>query len=75
MIARFIDEQRTAGRGVESVCAVLRQQGVQVAPRTYRSWRRNLIPARWSVTPRSSTGSGACGPVMNYVDWYNKKTA
>lgn len=46
MIAWFIDEQRTAGRGVESICAVLRQQGVQVAPRTYRSWRRNPVPAR-----------------------------
>jgi putative transposase len=46
LIARFIGEQRAAGRGVESICAVLRQQGVQVAPRTYRSWRTNPVPAR-----------------------------
>jgi putative transposase len=30
---------RAEGHGVESVCAVLREQGVRVAPRTYRSWR------------------------------------
>jgi hypothetical protein len=41
LIARFIDEQRAVGRGVESICAVLQEQGVQVAPRTYRSWRTN----------------------------------
>ncbi len=46
MIARFIGEQRTAGRGVESICAVLREQGVPVAPRTYRSWSTNPVPAR-----------------------------
>ena len=30
---------RTAGYRVESICAVLREQGVQVAPRTYRNWK------------------------------------
>ena len=30
---------RAQGFGVESVCAVLREQGCQVAPRTYRSWK------------------------------------
>ncbi len=39
MIVAFIDEQRTLGRAVESICQVLREQGVQVAARTYRSWR------------------------------------
>jgi putative transposase len=30
---------RAAGYRVESICAVLREQGVQVAPRTYRNWK------------------------------------
>lgn len=39
MIVAFIDEQRAKGRAVEPVCQVLREQGVQVAARTYRAWR------------------------------------
>ena len=35
----FIDAQRAEGYAVESVCRVLREQGCQVAARTYRSWR------------------------------------
>jgi hypothetical protein len=35
LICRFIDEMR-AEFAVESVCAVLREQGVQVAGRTWR---------------------------------------
>ena len=31
---------REAGHGVESTCDVLRSQGVAVAPRSYRAWRR-----------------------------------
>lgn len=33
---------RAQGFGVEPVCAVLREQGCQVAPRTYRAWRQAL---------------------------------
>lgn len=40
MIVAFIDEQRAKHRAVESVCRVLREQGVQVAARTYRAWKR-----------------------------------
>ena len=36
----FIDVQRSEGHAVESVCRVLRQQGCQIAARTYRSWSR-----------------------------------
>ena len=36
----FIDVQRSEGHAVESVCRVLRQQGCQIAARTYRSWNR-----------------------------------
>jgi hypothetical protein len=53
-ITQFIDEQRAVGHGVESICAVLREQGVpvtprtyrSVAPRTYRSWRTSPPAAR-----------------------------
>ena len=36
----FIDQLREDGHAVESVCAVLREQGCQVAARTYRAWRQ-----------------------------------
>ena len=42
----FIDAQRAEGRAVESVCRVLREQGCQVAARTYRAWRRARPAAR-----------------------------
>ena len=35
----FIDTMRAEGHAVESVCRVLREQGCQVAARTYRLWR------------------------------------
>lgn len=38
MIVAFIDEQRAQGRTVGSICRVLREQGLQVAARTYRTW-------------------------------------
>ena len=34
----FIDTMRAKGHAVESVCRVLREQGCQIAARTYRSW-------------------------------------
>lgn len=39
MIVAFIEELRAEGFAVESICRVLREQGCQVAARTYRSWR------------------------------------
>jgi putative transposase len=42
----FIDEQRAAGRGVESVCRVLASLGLAIAPRTYRAYRRRPASAR-----------------------------
>jgi len=38
LIVAFIDECRQAGHAVESICEVLREQGCQVAARTYRAW-------------------------------------
>jgi putative transposase len=46
LIVSFIDEQRAKKRAIESICEVLRQQGVQVAARTYRAWKRAQPSAR-----------------------------
>ena len=35
----FIDAMRGDGHAVESICRVLREQGCEVAARTYRSWK------------------------------------
>lgn len=40
MIFGFIEEQRSLGRSVGSICTVLREQDVPVAERTYRAWKR-----------------------------------
>ena len=36
----FIEDQRSQGHAVESICRVLREHGCQVAARTYRAWRQ-----------------------------------
>jgi transposase InsO family protein len=40
----FIDDMRSAGHAVESTCRVLREQGCEVAARTYRTWRQAHRP-------------------------------
>jgi putative transposase len=45
-----IDEMRTQGHAVESICRVLREQGCQVAARTYRAWKRGRPPAARTVS-------------------------
>jgi transposase InsO family protein len=42
----FIDQMRSEGHAVESIIRVLREQGVQVAARTYRAWRQGRVAAR-----------------------------
>jgi putative transposase len=42
----FIDSMRADGHAVESICRVLREQGCQVAARTYRAWRSRPPAAR-----------------------------
>lgn len=42
----FIDTMRSEGHAVESVCRVLREQGCQIAARTYRSWFTRGASAR-----------------------------
>src|SRR5690625_4408464 len=44
MIARFIDDMRAQGFAVESICRVLREQGLQIAARTYRAWKQKDRP-------------------------------
>ena len=44
MIIAFIDELRTEGHAVESICRVLREQDCQIAARTYRDWTRSDRP-------------------------------
>ena len=46
MIMGFIDTMKTEGHAVESVCRVLREQGCQIAARTYRAWRLGRVAAR-----------------------------
>ena len=44
----FIDTMRAEGHAVESICRVLREQGCQIAARTYRNWKRSrrVVAAR-----------------------------
>lgn len=46
MIMGFIAELRSKGYAVESVCRVLREQGCQVAARTFRAWQHRPAAAR-----------------------------
>ena len=42
----FIDTMRAEGHAVESIIRVLREQGVKIAARTYRTQRKGVIAAR-----------------------------
>jgi putative transposase len=42
----FVDAMRAEGHAVESICRVLREQGCQVAARTYRDWKTRPPAAR-----------------------------
>jgi putative transposase len=46
----FIETMRIKGFAVESICTVLREQGVQVAARTYRSWSGRSGPAARTIS-------------------------
>ncbi|MEV4902741.1 IS3 family transposase [Citricoccus sp. NPDC055426] len=50
LILAFIDEMRAEGHAVESILAVLRQQGLKIAARTYRAWKRPARIAARTVT-------------------------
>lgn len=61
MIVAFVDELRAEGHAVESICRVLREQGCQVAARTYREWSR----ANRSVAARTITDAQVIGHVRD----------
>ncbi len=42
----FIDQMRAEGHAGESIIRVLREQGVKIAARTYRSWQARLVATR-----------------------------
>ena len=48
LIMGFIDLIKAEDHAVESICRVLREQGCQIAARTYRSWKRTgrVVAAR-----------------------------
>lgn len=58
LIVAFIDDQRAQGHAVESICRVLREQGLEIAARTYRAWRKtNQAVAGRTVSDASWTRS------------------
>jgi putative transposase len=46
MIIAFIDDQREQGVAVESILAVLAEEGLLIAARTYRAWRQGVVADR-----------------------------
>jgi hypothetical protein len=56
----FIEQLRAQGFAVESVCQVLREQGVQVAARTYRAWKQ---PGR-QVAARTVCDAVVCDALL-----------
>jgi putative transposase len=46
LICSFIDQMRARNYRVESICRVLTEQGVAVAGRTYRNWKKAAPSAR-----------------------------
>ncbi len=52
----FIDSLREKGFAVESICRVLREQGCQIAARTYRAWR-TAVPSARSVSDAHTIGA------------------
>ena len=66
----FIDTMRAEGHAVESICRVLREQGCQIAARTYRSWKA----ATRVVAARTITDAHVVDAVRD-IAWATKSTA
>ncbi len=60
----FVDTMRAEDHAVESICRVLREQGCQIAARTYRSWKR---PSR-ALTARTVSDAHVVDAVRD-VAW------
>ena len=63
----FIDTMRSQGHVVESICRVLREQGCQIAARTYRAWKH----AGRAVAARTVTDSQVIDAVRD-IAWTTK---
>lgn len=50
LIVAFIDERRAQGHLFESVCRVQREQFLEIAARTYRSWKQPDQPVAARAT-------------------------
>ena len=66
MMAGFIDQMKAEGFAVESICRVLREQGCQIAARTYRDWARANRP----VADRTITDAMVVDLAMPDMDGY-----
>jgi putative transposase len=82
LICGFIDAMRAEGHGVESTLQALGDQGLRVAPRTYRSWKRKPAPRRaetdaaiCDVLRRVQTGGRQGGPLPEVLYGRRKMTA
>ena len=64
----FIDEQRAQGHAVESICRVLREQGLAIAARTYRFWKRANRP----VADRTHSDTQVLDAVLDLA-WMTEK--
>jgi putative transposase len=63
----FIDTMRSQGYAVESICRVLREQGCQIAARTYRAWKH----AGRTVADRTVTDAQVVDAVRD-IAWTTK---
>jgi putative transposase len=54
LICSFIDQMRARRFRVESICRVLTEQGVAVAGRTYRNWKK-VAPSARTITDAELT--------------------
>ena len=63
----FIDTMRSRGFAVESICRVLREQGCQIAARTYRAWKH----AGRVIAPRTVSDAHVVDAVRD-IAWTTK---
>lgn len=63
----FVDTMRAEGHAVESICRILREQGCQIAARTYRSWKQ----AGRTVAARTITDAHVVDAVRD-IAWATK---
>lgn len=70
MIVAFIDDMRAQGYAVESICRVLRDQGLQIAARTYRLWKQH----NRAVSQRTMTDAMVVDAVRD-IAWTTTTTA